>query len=163
MCHAKSQGCSKAELLAINDDEKTHNRLKAFYALYVAHKHTKAQRMHKYTAHTQAPARKGRRGTSWAGELYLTCMTSVCKSRGERWSLVVVCLTLRLCSPLCAVCLCVLDFASVLCPVCGQRGISCGEGGDERAAAPAGPAGVGGHRHTHGRTGGQTHRIVHTE
>jgi hypothetical protein len=36
MCHAKSQGCSKAELLAINDDEKTHNRLKAFYALYVA-------------------------------------------------------------------------------------------------------------------------------
>lgn len=33
MSHAYASGCRKAELLAINDDERTHQRLKAFYKM----------------------------------------------------------------------------------------------------------------------------------
>lgn len=35
MRHAYDCGCKKAELLAINDDERTHALLKAFYRTYV--------------------------------------------------------------------------------------------------------------------------------
>ena len=36
MCHAYASGCRKAELLAINDDDRQHQRLKTFYRMYVS-------------------------------------------------------------------------------------------------------------------------------